>query len=240
MVPSRLLVTDLDGTLVGDGEALRAFLAWWRKARSDVRLVYNTARTWPSAQGLLRSHGLPWPDAVVTGLGTEIRFRRGGPPDPAWAGRMAARWDRRAVMAIAASLGSRLVPQPSIAQGPHKASFEVADPADALRFLDRLLGARLWVHAGLTQERFVDVIPFLAGKGAATAHLRLRFGISAGRTMTIGDSENDLGMLSRPGPAIAVGNASPGLLGMLGSHVYRAPSAAAAGILEGLRHFGWR
>lgn len=237
--PSRLLMTDLDGTLVGDGEAMRVVLSWCRTNRNDVAVVYNTARTWPATQGLLRALLLPWPDAIVSGIGTEIRYGRAQRQDPAWTRRIAPRWDRRAVEEIAAIMGTRLVSQSPEAQGPFKVSFEVADPDVALAFFAALRKAGLWVHGLLTDERWVDVIPFRAGKGAAAAYLRIHYGIRPARMLASGDSENDLGMLARLGPGIAVGNASPSLLSRLNPMVYRARLPAAAGILEGLHFFGW-
>ncbi len=217
---------------------MRSLLGWFRE-HQDVLLVYNTGRTWASTRSLLHELSLPWPDALVTGLGTEIRHRRADRPDPAWTHRIAWRWDRRAVERIACRMGRRLSLQPSVAQGRFKVSFEVGDPEVANQFFARLREAHLWVHGLLTEDRLVDVIPFRAGKGAAAAYLRMRYGIRPSNMMASGDSENDLGLLSRIGPAVAVGNASRSLLRRLGPAVFRASRPAAAGILEGLRHFGW-
>jgi len=235
--PERLLVTDLDGTLIGAGDVTRSLVSWCR--RRQVAIVYNTGRTWASARMLLRDLGLPWPDALVTGVGTEIRYRRGGPPDHAWQDWVSARWDRQAVEAVARTLGFELVRQPPIAQGRFKVSFEVLEPAIAAEFFARLQQARLWVHGMLTEDRWVDVIPFRAGKGAAAAHVTMRLGLSPENMLAAGDSENDIGLLSRSGPAVAVGNATRNLLGRLSPPVFRAHQPEAAGILEGMRHFGW-
>lgn len=236
--PARVLVTDLDGTLIGDAEAMRSLLTWC-KERQNVRLVYNTGRTFRSVRRLIADLSLPWPDALVTGVGTDIRYWPWDRPDAAWNRRIAARWERSAVEALASEIGPELRPQPPLAQGPFKVSYEVRDPDVAAAFFARLRRERLWVHGILTEDRWVDVIPFRAGKGAAAAYLRMRYGVGPWQMLASGDSENDLGMLSCNGPAVAVGNATRSLLRRLTPQVYRARLPAAAGILEGLRHFGW-
>ncbi|MBI6546687.1 MAG: HAD-IIB family hydrolase [Cyanobacteria bacterium NC_groundwater_1444_Ag_S-0.65um_54_12] len=235
---SKILVTDLDGTLIGEGNAMRSLLSWCY-ARQDMLVVYNTARTWASARSLLNELALPWPDSLVTGIGTEIRHGWGKEPDPVWTHRIAARWDRRAVEQIAAGIGHGIAMQPSLAQSTFKVSFEIENPAVARKFFSGVRKARLWVHGLLTDDRWLDVIPFRAGKGVAAAYLRVRYGILPVNMLVSGDSENDFGMLSRLGPAVVVGNASRSLVERLSTVVYRARLPAAAGIWEGLQHFGW-
>lgn len=89
--------------------------------------------------------------------------------------------------------------------------------------------------------RFLDLIPPRSGKGSAARYLADRFGMNPADVVTAGDSGNDLDMMrSDLGfRAIVVGNAQPEVRALTGPHVYAATHPFAAGIAEGLRHFGW-
>ena len=67
-----LLVSDLDGTLLGDDHELRAFVGWFAGARDQFRLVYTSGRFVESIKGSIERNDLPLPDAIVGGVGTEI------------------------------------------------------------------------------------------------------------------------------------------------------------------------
>src|SRR5690606_25882668 len=67
-----LIVSDLDGTLLGDDGALRCFAAWYDERRADFRLVYSSGRFLDSVRQSIAETYLPEPDAVICGVGTEI------------------------------------------------------------------------------------------------------------------------------------------------------------------------
>ena len=68
---SYVLVSDLDGTLIGDEEALHRFVEWSAHHRRRLRLVYATGRHFVSVEKLLSNTELPEPDAVICSVGTE-------------------------------------------------------------------------------------------------------------------------------------------------------------------------
>lgn len=240
-VASRMLVTDLDGTLLGDPAATRHLLDWLAPRRAITRLVYNTGRAHTSAAALIAAEELPWPDALVTGVGTAIVYGPGQSPDPAWTSAIVRRWNLRAVRAAAALLGDALAWQEPAAQTALKASFLVRDPAAPGQLAALLAASPPWVRLLVSEGQLLDAIPARAGKQAAVRYLQQAFGLAPAMTLVCGDAENDLDMLAGGAPAIAVGNACPALraLGEAGG-CYLARAAHAAGILEGLAHFGWR
>lgn len=237
----RLLVTDLDGTLVGDAEGLARLKATLAGFRDQWGLVYATGRTMTQARRLAREEDLPEPDIWITEVGAAITYP-GGRTDEEWAARMAEHWDRalveRTVMAIPAM--SR---QPEDAMGRFKLSFRIAP--DAAKIVLPALGQALRdqgvpVLLIYSSQRDLDVVPATAGKAAAVRHVMKDLGLTSADVLTAGDSANDHDMLCHGGPAVAVGNALPELIEAgLPPTVLRARARCADGILEALGHYGW-
>ncbi len=244
-----LLVTDLDGTLVGDDDALRQldpFLAA-TKAHHGSRVVYSTGRSLTLYRELAAERGLPPPDALVTAVGTEIYFDiDAAVADTAWSGQLADGWDRQQVAAAAAGFAG-LQAQPATEQRPYKVSYFVAAQAAAqiLPGLQTALAARgqrtQLVYSG---ERHLDILPAGAGKGLAMQYLRRLWGFAAAQTVACGDSGNDIALFGvGQERGIIVGNARPELLRWVRCNadrrLYLARAQHAHGIIEGLRHFGF-
>jgi sucrose-6F-phosphate phosphohydrolase len=244
-----LLVTDLDDTLVGDDDALRQldrFLAA-AKSRHGSRVVYSTGRSLTLYRELAADRCLPPPDALVTAVGTEIYFESGDAiPDPAWSGQLAGGWDRQQVVAAASGFAD-LLAQPASEQRPFKVSFFVAAQAAAeiLPALQAALAARSQstqlVYSG---NRHLDILPAGAGKGLAMQYLRRLWGFEAAQTVACGDSGNDIALFGVGDErGIVVGNARPELFDWVrlnpADRLYLARAHRAAGIVEGLRHFGF-
>mmetsp|Transcript_55600 Transcript_55600/g.130247 ORF Transcript_55600/g.130247 Transcript_55600/m.130247 type:complete len:351 (+) Transcript_55600:56-1108(+) len=105
-------------------------------------------------------------------------------------------------------------------------------------------GSTVTNSAGSADPRcvFLDVLPVAAGKGKANVFARSSIlSVPAARCIVAGDSGNDVSMFkSGEGErGIVVGNAKPELVDVIEKekHVY-ASARNAAGIIEGLRHFG--
>lgn len=231
----RILVTDLDGTLLGDEAALGRFRDWLASRRDGFRLVYASGRHDGSVRGLL-DDGVPAPDAVISGVGTEIHDPEGR-PWPGWPHAFDG-WDGERVREILGHL-DRLAPQDAAFQTPLKASYDV----EALTGDERAAIARLLAGAGLraslvySGDLHLDVVPADAGKGRAARFLAAAWDTPADRVLAFGDSGNDAELLSSGFRGTIVANALPELRSIVDDSVYRSPKGFADGVLDGISHW---
>ncbi len=239
----RMLATDLDGTFIGDDVAMERL--WSDLQDHGIFVAFSTGRHLPSIEAFYAEAGTPRrADACVTMVGTEIWHRHGDGYvlDEEWSKVIEDRWDKAAVAEIVDSIpGTDL--QPEEWQSPFKSSYYLEDDADARlgelrrRLDERGLAAKVVYSAG----RFLDLLPARSGKGEAIRYLAEEVGIASDHVITAGDTGNDLDMM-RPElgfRAIAVGNASEELAAREADNLYHAAAYHAAGIREGLEHYGW-
>ncbi|GLC47268.1 hypothetical protein PLESTF_000927300 [Pleodorina starrii] len=231
-----MVVSDLDGTMVGDDSATAAFKGWWEDAgqlRGGV-LVYNTGRSLESFLELLRSKSavMAVPDALILAVGTCVYLRNpsGGPPDQPsgwredreWSATLDERWSlkaaRDACYRALAEVGSETMHfRPKEELNDHKITCGVADAkvaAAVARVNSELAAAGVAANvitSGHGGWKYMDVVPIRAGKLEALNHVRRHFGFSVASTVACGDSGNDILMLSGENLAIVVGNAQPDL-----------------------------
>lgn len=232
-----LFVSDVDDTLTGNAAALARLAAALAPARGRLVLAYNSSRPGASIrQTLAAEPALPAPDYVIGALGTEIEAGATGAPLEAYAGRLGKAWPRAAIAAIAQELGFR--PHPAEFQTPWKASFDVPGEEAAVQFRGRLAAAGIAAQVIFSGGKNLDAIHPAAGKGAAIAFLRELEAFPPEQVVVAGDSANDLDMFDAAYKGIVVANADPELRARRGAHIYHAQAPHAAGVLEGLRHWG--
>lgn len=243
-----LLVTDLDNTLVGDDAALGQLNQRISEHRSTfgTRLVYSTGRSHQSYLELARQKRLLPPDALITGVGTAIRYSNDGEPDGDWSAVLQNGWDRDLALNVASHFAD-LVLQPESEQSQFKLSYFLSEeiaPDVLPRLTDLLKEAELQFNLIYSGRKDLDILPASADKGMALNFLINKWQCNPARTITCGDSGNDRALLSISGTyGIIVGNAYPELLewhrNSPSPQRYLANQYCAAGILEGLRHFGF-
>lgn len=232
----RLIVTDVDGTLTGDDDALAEFGAWLASRRDGHLLAYATGRSRSSLLDLLGQSGAPKADAIISSVGTEIHLRDGRPLS-GWTERFDG-WDVRRVHRALAGL-PWLERQTPDAQTRLKASYDGAGlrAAHLAAVRDRLATADIDATIVYSADLHLDVIPAGAGKGIAAREVARAFGVSTDRVLVFGDSGNDAGLYREGFLGTIVGNALPELRRAVGSAAYRSPFAYAGGILDGIRHW---
>lgn len=236
--PIRLLLADVDGTLVTQDKVLtdRAVRAVRRLGEAGIRFAVTSGRPPRGMAMLVDPLALETPIAgfnggVIASPDMRVLERRVVPDD--------------LVGPIAELMGDHgldvwiyrdqdwFVPDPS---GPHvdreartvgfapevmRSVAEVAtdvakivgvsDDHDAVARAARKAHERFREHvaAAASQPYYLDVTHPAANKGAVVDHLARRYGLAREEIATIGDMPNDVRMFERSGLSIAMGNAEP-------------------------------
>jgi sucrose-6F-phosphate phosphohydrolase len=243
-----LFITDLDNTLVGDDLALAKLNQQLAQHRQQygTQIVYSTGRSRTSYSKLAAAKSLLEPDVLIVSVGTEIYYSNSETPDSEWAAKLSHKWDRDEVVAAAAHFAD-LTLQAESEQRPYKASYFLTEQAAAavIPQLESMLRDRgLNIQLVYSGGKDLDILPQQANKGMAMIFLRQSLAIDPDLTVACGDSGNDLSLFTvGQERGIIVGNAMPELLQWYQTYAtanhYLAKAHCAAGILEGLRHFGF-
>jgi sucrose-6F-phosphate phosphohydrolase len=234
----KLLVCDLDNTLLGDDRSLARFAAWFHRYRSRLRLVYASSRFFRSAAQTVRHSRLPKPSVIVGGMGTEVRFYRSGRPIFPWEERLFACWDVDRVREVLARCDG-LRPQPAEFQSDWKLSYCLRDasPDDLELIRAALRNASVEAELVYSSQRDLDVLPAGIDKGSAAKFLAEYFSYPAHDVIVCGDSGNDVAMFQHGFRGVVVANAQPELAAWQGPTVYHSGQKFAAGVLDGLYHW---
>ncbi|MCU0528382.1 MAG: HAD family hydrolase [Cyanobium sp. Prado107] len=240
--PELVLVTDLDGTLLGgETDERLSFYSWLRRERQRVLHVFCTGRSLNSIKGLLREQrpmGLQAPHLVISDVGCTVACGTSLQPLPEMLVPIEALWrGKRRKLAPLLKDVPGLSPQPVSTDRRLGYTYqpERFDPA----LIPRL--ERHGVDCLLSGERYFDVLPAGVNKGSTLRLLLEWIGIDDGRVVTAGDSLNDLAMFETGLAGIMVANAEAALRSLLPRlpRTYGARAQGCAGIVEGLHHFGF-
>ena len=240
--PELVLVTDLDGTLLGGAsEERRSFYRWLAQQRERVLHVFCTGRDLGAIAAVLQEDeplGLSAPHLVIGDVGCTVACGASLLPVPLAVDPIEARWKE-----LEAPLRALLQGQPGLELQPCSSNRRLAYYVDLERFnpglIDQLEAAG--ASCVLSDDRYFDVLPAGVNKGATLLSLLEWLEADHATVVTAGDTLNDLAMFETGLNGVMVGNAEPALVSHLPRlpSVYRAQAPGCAGIAEGLRHFGF-
>ena len=233
--PSHLLVSDLDNTLTGCPNGIRRFRRFLER-RGEIGFVVATGRSIVEARRLVRDWDLPTPLAWITSVGTEVYLQDRGELvlDQEFSRSIDANWNPEAVDTLLTG-HPHLISQPGYEQRPYKRSYFVEDE-ECAREIERLLRSRnVMARVVFSHGRLLDVLPPRAGKAAAMKYVAGHFNVPPGHIFAVGDSGNDVDMLTACENAILVGNHAEEVAALAErSNVYRSQREYASGALEGV------
>lgn len=220
----QLLCTDLDRTLLPNGEAQESALGrsilWRLLAMRNIRLGYVSGRDLDRVLGAIDHYQLQVPDVIVADVGSSIYFpdRDGWQLSTDWQQQIARAWNGVGAESIAAAVsqvGGLTAQEPS-RQSEYKSSFYVDRSADwsLLRraihqaLVDRGVDAAL-VFSDDPEKGvgLLDVLPATATKVDAIRFLQQREALSNEQVLFAGDSGNDVSALASAVCSVTVANA---------------------------------
>lgn len=241
IINDRMLICDIDNTLIGDQEALVSLLGKLREAGEHVGFGVATGRSLELTVKVLKQWKVPTPNLLITSVGTKIHYGHNLMEDVGYTHHINYRWRPEAIREVMADLKG-LKPQPAEGQDSHKISYFV-DPGIAPR--PREIG-KLLRRAGLSANvvyshaSYIDVLPIRASKGLALRYFAGKWGIPIERFLVAGDSGNDEEMLSGNTLGVVVGNYSHELNRLKGqANIYFAKGHHAWGIIEALERYNF-
>ena len=231
-----VLISDLDGTLLGDDAALDRFAAWRHAGCVAMRLVYNSGRFFDSVVDAIEQTALPEPDAIIGGVGTQIRSYPAGKDLVNGWPRDFVRWERD-VIAAELRRYPQLEPQPDEFQAEFKLSYYAhdLDPEYLDGVARKLAEVEQEVEIVYSSSRDLDFLPAGINKGTAAAQLAGSWGFEAWQVLVSGDTGNDKAMFAQGFRGIVVANAHEELRRILGPTIYHARAGFAAGVQEGIQ-----
>lgn len=237
---NHLLVCDIDDTLTGDPEAI-ATLNNLVNGRRDLIFGVATGRKLENAIETLRTWSIAEPQFLITAVGTALHTNFGKLEESwKWRKHIQFRWRPDKVRTLLASL-SYLRPQELEAQSNHKISYycDNAGPQTIAEIKSLLRRNLVQARVIVSRNHCVDVLPVRASKGHALRFLATQWKVDLNNVFAAGDSGNDLDMMRGVVRGIVVGNHSDELETLrLDPSTYFSPLPSAAGVLDGLMHYG--
>ena len=237
----QFIISDLDGTLVEGSkvDGLNELKQWILDHKNEVVFGVASGRNRDISKKAFEEYDLPKPDVLICSAGSEIYYTEKFIPDNGWESHIDYQWKRDELeKELRKFPGIRL--QEPAAQWEYKLSyyvdenFDEDDLANLYKFLDdRKLRAKIL----LTENKYLDLLPFRAGKGNAVRYLSYKWKVPLEQFITAGNSGNDKDMLTGKTKGIVVANYSPELEELKDNKfIYFTKQPLSKGVLEGI-HF---
>ncbi|MBI3929446.1 MAG: glycosyltransferase [Armatimonadetes bacterium] len=236
----RFLCTSIDPTLLENAEALEPLIEVLRREKGHLGFIVATGRSLESALETIESLGLPQPDILISGIGTEIHYYGRSWRDRGWDTHIAADWKPVETRGVLDGIPF-VKRQPEEVQTQFKLSYLMEPSPDRVAQVHQELSRRrLRYTLVYSHQRYLDCVPHRAGKGKALRYVSYKWSIPLEQILVCGGSGQDEGMLRGEPLGVVVANHSLELDSLQGKRtIYFAAGASAAGILEGMEHYGF-
>lgn len=236
---NRLMITDIDNTLVGDNESMRRLLVLLERHRDRLAWGVATGRSLDLTLEAMTEYNISMPDILICAVGTEIFYGPDLRKDKGWQTHISQGWKLDEVKAALSRLDFLTV-QEAEGQSSHKISYYMEDNAEQLAQVHRCLqDEKLQCQVIYSHGQFLDILPLRASKGKAINYIKYKYEFPSSKVMVAGDSGNDEDMLRGRTNGLVVGNHSEELKALKGrQRIYFSAKNYAAGIIDGLVDYG--
>lgn len=236
---NHLLITDIDYTLIGgDNNHLGELCGKIDEARDFLGFGVATGRTVESASDIIHEYWIPFPDFLITSVGTEIYCGKDLSYDQGYDAHISKQWNRGKIVDVLASFDF-LIYQEDDTQRKFKVSYYMEPDKDRLDMIhNALVKNKLKYNLIYSHNQFLDILPVLASKGKAIRYLSYKWEIPLRQMIVSGDSGYDEEMLRSGALGVVVGNYSEELEHLKDNNrIFFAGKHYAGGILEGMDHY---
>lgn len=236
----RIIITDIDNTLIGDDKGIDRFRAFLEELGDNVGFAVATGRRIESALEVFDEYKLPMPDIFITSVGAEIHYGADLVEDHAWSRHLNYYWNPRAIRHSLSKLDG-LELQPDACQRPYKISYTIKKGGpDRATILRTLRNDKHKANVIVSHGDLLDVLSMRASKGLAVRYVSFKWGLPPERTLVAGDSGNDREMLRGNTLGVVVSNYSKELENLRNKpRIYFAKTPCANGILEGIEYYNF-
>ncbi|MEP6949524.1 MAG: HAD-IIB family hydrolase [Ginsengibacter sp.] len=236
-----IIISDLDGTLI-DGkksDGLNELTQWIADNKDKVVFGVASGRNREITQQAFADYDLPKPDILICSAGSEIYYTEKFIPDNGWESHIEYQWKRNELQNVLSKFPGISLQEPA-AQWRFKLSYYVDNNfnGDDIANLYKLLDDhKLRAKILLTENHYLDLLPFRASKGSAVHYLSYKWKVPLEHFITAGNSGNDIDMLKGKVKGIVVANYSEEMEELRKNRlIYFTKYPLAKGVLDGIKY----
>lgn len=237
----RLLLCDIDNTLIGDRDSLKNLFKIIQSSKMKVAFGLATGRNLESIHRVLKKWAIPQPNFIISSVGSELFYGKNFKQDLEWSLWLDYRWDSSKVREIL-SQQKDLVLQPSDCQNSLKISYYINEESqlNEKKIKKILRKENISCNVIKSHGSLLDILPVRCSKGLALRYFSSKWNIPFDHILVAGDSGNDVSMLRGEVLGVVVGNYSSEIE-MLREEprIFFAEGKFAQGIIEGIEHYSF-
>lgn len=238
----KLIITDIDYTLIGDDNALSEFNEMLSNKSDKIGFGVATGRNIDLAFEVIKEKNINMPDLFITSVGSEIYYNYKGELiySTGWDAHISHLWQREKIVRLLSQF-KFLKYQEDENQRKFKISYYLKDNPEDIDFIKSVLQKeKLKCNVIYSHGQFLDILPYRASKGRAIRYLGYRWNIPFENILVAGDSGNDIEMLKGDLLGVVVANYSKELEELKGTRrIYFSDKKFAAGILDGIKFYNF-
>lgn len=240
----KLIISDLDRTLLSNTQGLKEFSALIREKRKECAFGIATVRRLDSVLVVLKKYDIPKPDILISSLGTEIHYSRGLNPSTDWAEHVDHDWNPKAIKRILATADG-LSLQEDANQSRFKISYHLnttnENAPSKNDILSLLRKEEQAVNVFLSSGQNLDITPARASKGLALRYVAQIWEIPMEHILVAGGAGTDEDMMLGNVRSVVVKNREHESLehSFDENHIYFAKQVNALGVLEAIKHYNF-